>query len=109
MGTAQRESGGRFEWSPSRGSVGFMTNMANKFLSNELEAEITERVRRGPWRSPDEFVRHSIMAADALSELQAAIAEGDAQIARGESTDGEAFLVELEAELDKKARRATEA
>ena len=73
--------------------------MTEKFLSEQLEAEISERVRRGPWQSADEFVRHSIKAADALSDLQAAIAEGDAQIARGESTDGEEFFNLLEAEL----------
>ena len=82
--------------------------MGEKFLSKELEAEITERVSRGPWHSADEFVRHSIKAADALSDLQAAIAEGDAQIARGESTDGEEFFDQLEAELDQEIRRETE-
>ena len=81
--------------------------MAEKFLSKELEAEISERVSRGPWHSPDEFVRHSIKAADALSDLQAAIAEGDAQIARGESTDGEEFFDQLKAELEQD-RRETE-
>jgi Arc/MetJ-type ribon-helix-helix transcriptional regulator len=79
--------------------------MAEKFLSEEIEAEISERVSRGPWHSPDEFVRHSIKAADALGDLQAAIAEGDAQIARGESTDGEEFFDQLEAEREQGARR----
>ena len=82
--------------------------MAEKFLSEELEAEISERVSRGPWHSPDEFVRYSIKAADALSDLKAAIADGDAQIARGESTDGEAFFDQLEAELDRETRRETD-
>lgn len=82
--------------------------MAERFLSEELETEISKRVSRGPWHSPDEFVRHSIKAADALSDLQAAIAEGDAQIARGESTDGEEFFDQLEAELERGARRQTE-
>jgi Arc/MetJ-type ribon-helix-helix transcriptional regulator len=82
--------------------------MEAKFLSPELEAEISERVCRGPWHSPDEFVRHSIKAADALLDLQAAIAEGDAQIARGESTDGEEFLDKLEAEIKQEATRETE-
>ena len=82
--------------------------MAEKFLSEELEAEISERVSRGPWLTPDEFVRHSIKSADALSHLQTAIAEGDAQITRGESTDGEEFLDQLDAELEREARRETE-
>jgi Arc/MetJ-type ribon-helix-helix transcriptional regulator len=82
--------------------------MAERFLSEELEAEISKRVCRGPWHSPDEFIRHSIKAADALLDLQAAIAEGDAQIARGESCDGEEFLDQLEAELKQRARRDTE-
>ena len=73
--------------------------MSEKLLSEQLEAEISGRVRCGPWHSADEFVRHSIKAADALSDLQAAIAEGDGQIARGESTDGEEFFNLLEAEL----------
>ena len=82
--------------------------MAEKFLSEELEGEINERVCRGPWHSPDEFVRHSIKAADALLDLQAAIAEGDVQIARGESTDGEEFLDQLEAEIEQGATRESE-
>ncbi len=81
--------------------------MADRFLSEELEAEITERVSRGPWQSPDQFVRHTIKAADALTNLQAAITEGDAQIVRGESTDGEAFFDQLEVELEHEARRET--
>ena len=81
--------------------------MVDRFLSEELEAEIRERVSRGPWRSPDQFVRHSIKAADNLSNLRTAIAEGDAQIARGESTDGEEFFDQLEAELDHETRRET--
>ena len=82
--------------------------MPAKFLSEELEAEISQRVRRGPWRSPDEFIRHSIKAADALLDLQAAVAEGDAQIARGESIDGEEFLDQLAAELEQHATRDNE-
>jgi Arc/MetJ-type ribon-helix-helix transcriptional regulator len=82
--------------------------MAERFLSQELEVEINKRVRRGPWCSADEFVRHSIKAADALADLQAAITEGDAQIARGESADGEQFLDQLEAEFEREARRETE-
>ncbi len=82
--------------------------MAERFLSKELEAEIRQRVHRGPWHSPDEFVRHSMKAADALLELQAAIAEGDAQIARGQSVDGEEFLDQLEAEIEQEATREPE-
>jgi Arc/MetJ-type ribon-helix-helix transcriptional regulator len=82
--------------------------MAERFLSKELEAEISQRVHRGPWQSPDEFVRHSIKAADALLELQAAIAEGDAQIVRGESADGEEFFDQLEAEIGRETTRETE-
>lgn len=82
--------------------------MAEPFLSKELEAEISRRVQRGPWSSPDEFVRHSIKAADALLQLQAAIAEGDAQIASGQSVDGEEFLDQLEAEMEREATRDTE-
>jgi Arc/MetJ-type ribon-helix-helix transcriptional regulator len=74
-----------------------------RFLSKDLEAEITDRVKQGPWDSADAFVRHSIKAADALVHLQTAIAEGDAQIARGESTDGEAFFDELERNLTRDA------
>lgn len=59
-------------------------------------------------QSPDEFVRHSIKAADAVLELQAAVAEGDAQIARGESADGEEFFDQLEAEIERKTTRETE-
>ncbi len=82
--------------------------MAERFLSKELEAEISQRVHRGQWHSADEFVRHSIKAADALLELQAAIAEGDAQIARGESVDGEKFLNQLEQEIEQAATPETE-
>lgn len=82
--------------------------MAERFLSKELEAEISQRVHRGPWHSADEFVRHSIKAADALLELQAVIAEGDAQIARGESVDGEKFLDQLEQEIEQAATPETE-
>ena len=82
--------------------------MAERFLSKELEAEISQRVSRGPWHSPDEFVRHSIEAADALLELQAAIAEGDAQITSGHSVDGEEFLDQLEAEIEQEGTREIE-
>ena len=81
--------------------------MAERFLSKELEEEISQRVRHGQWHSPDEFVRHSIRAADAILELQAAIAEGDRQIAGGESVDGEKFLDQLEAEIAQEAARET--
>ncbi len=82
--------------------------MADKFLSAELEAEISQRASCGPWHSPDEFIRHTIKAADALSDIQAAITEGDAQIARGGSADAEEFLDQLEAELELGVRRETE-
>jgi Arc/MetJ-type ribon-helix-helix transcriptional regulator len=81
--------------------------MADRFLSEELEAEIRERVSRELWDSPDQFVRHSIKAADILRNLRTAIAEGDAQISRGESTDGEEFFDRLEAELDHETSRET--
>jgi len=41
-------------------------------------------------------------------DLQAAVAEGDAQIARGESIDGEEFLDQLAAELEQHATRDNE-
>ncbi len=77
----------------------YLASMAESFLSDELHAEIAERLRRGLWHSAEEFVRQSIKASDAFRDLQAAIAEGTSEIACGESTDGEAFFDELEAGL----------
>ncbi len=46
--------------------------------------------------------------ASALRDLQAATAEGSSRIARGESTDGEAFFDEFVAELAHDLKRESE-
>ena len=76
-------------------------------VSRKFEEEIEERVRRGPYRSVEEFLRKSIDRADEYrARLRAAIEEGTAQARRGEGVEGEAFFDALDAELARDEQEA---
>lgn len=76
-------------------------------VSKEFERELEERVRRGPYRSVEEFLRKSIERADAFrAQLRAAIDEGTLQARRGDFVDGDEFFDTLDAELRPDDQRA---
>lgn len=66
----------------------------------ELEAQITEQVSTGGWSSVTDYLRARLQDAAELDSLRLAIAEGDAQLDRGEHVDGAQVEAELDAEID---------
>ena len=66
-------------------------------VSREFEAEVQSRLKSGPYRSPEEFLRAKIRLADEYSEqIRAAVAEGAAQADRGELIPGGQVFAELD-------------
>ncbi len=76
-------------------------------LTKETELEVEETVRSGAYRSADEVIREGLDLIKAREKLRAAIAEGAAQLDRGEGIPGEQAFDELRKrnqELRSKAR-----
>jgi Arc/MetJ-type ribon-helix-helix transcriptional regulator len=66
-------------------------------VSREFEAELRTRLKSGPYRSAEEFLRAKIRLADEYAEqIRAAIAEGAAQADRGELIPGDQVFAELD-------------
>ncbi len=66
-------------------------------VSTEFEAELQSRLRSGPFKSAEEFLRAKIRLADEYAEqIRAAIAEGAAQADRGELIPGDEVFAELD-------------
>jgi len=64
-------------------------------LSKETEQEVEAKVRSGAYRSADEVIREGLELIDAREELRKAIADGAAQLDRGEGIPGEQVFEEL--------------
>jgi putative addiction module CopG family antidote len=78
-------------------------------LTPESEAVIRQKVASGRYASVDEALDAAIQLLDAhdrLTRLRAAIAEGDAQLARGEGVElTPALWEEIEQEADEAERQ----
>lgn len=75
-------------------------------LSPHAEGLIQEKIAMGPYRSADEVIEEALRALDErdrLAKLRAAIAVGDAQLARGE---GIPYTSELMDEIEREAAEA---
>lgn len=76
-------------------------------LNQELEAEIDAKVRSGAYRSAEDVIREGLELIDAREELRQAIAQGAAQLDRGEGIPGEQVFEDLRSrsqELRSKAK-----
>jgi antitoxin ParD1/3/4 len=76
-------------------------------LSKETEQEVEATIRSGAFHSADEVIREGLELIKAREELRAAIAEGAAQLDRGEGIPGEQVFEDLRRrsqELRSKAR-----
>jgi antitoxin ParD1/3/4 len=75
-------------------------------LSPEAEELVRRRLEMGPYRSVDEVIEEALQALDErdrLVRLRAAIAIGDAQIARGEVIP---YTADLMDEIEREAEEA---
>ncbi len=82
----------------------------NVLLDAQTEALIRQQVEMGRYRSPDEVVREAIRQLDErdrrLEDLRAALAIGEAQIARGEVVEWTPQLAAVILEEAKQAAKA---
>ena len=78
-------------------------------LTPQLEALIREKVEAGSYRTADEVIAEALRLLDErdrLARLRAAIAVGDAQLARGEGIPYTPELLdEIDREVDERLRR----
>jgi Arc/MetJ-type ribon-helix-helix transcriptional regulator len=66
-------------------------------VSREFEVELQTRLKSGPYRSAEEFLRAKIRLTDEYAEqIRAAIAEGAAQADRGDLIPGDQVFAELD-------------
>lgn len=75
-------------------------------LTPQVENLIRRKIAAGPYRSADEVIEEALPALDErdrLASLRAAIAVGDAQLARGE---GIPYTPELMDEIEREAEEA---
>lgn len=73
-------------------------------LTPELEQMVQTKVRTGRYNSASEVVREELQLMvkrdQVKADLREKIAEGIAELRQGKGIDGEAFMDELEAEID---------
>jgi antitoxin ParD1/3/4 len=78
-------------------------------LTPQAEALIRQKVEAGPYRTADEVIEEALRLLDErdrLTRLRAAIAVGDAQLARGEGIPYTPELLdEIDREVDERLRR----
>jgi antitoxin ParD1/3/4 len=81
----------------------------NVSLTPELEQLVNQKVQTGRYTSASEVIREGLRLLERRDEMQALqrdemrrkIAAGVASLKAGKGTDGEAFLAQLDAELER--------
>lgn len=85
----------------------------NVHLTPELERLVQDKVKSGRYNSASEVVREALRLLEEsdqirqlrLQEMRRKIQEGWDSLRRGEGSDGEEFMAQLERRLDKQSRR----